>query len=152
MSIVDSMCLVAAQSWYRVDGLFDARQTNFDDIRVDARLDLVTDEPRRNGVDPAADTDGAPLAHHRTHARVLGQLACRQRAKGGALDGDLLRVVGVELLFDDARHERKVGIDRRELTTTTQEERLVEPLSSAGDGPSRRHRFRAPRRGGSGTP
>src|SRR6185436_11393326 len=102
--------LTAAQPRHR----FEERVTepDLDDVGVNARLESMTDEPRRYRVHALGDVHRAPPADHHVDLGVLGQAVIGQWLEHGALMRELVDAVAMEALVDDGACKAEVVLDR----------------------------------------
>ena len=96
---------------------------HLDLVGVQPNVNLHTYQAGRHRVCPAGYPDGAPLAHPRAVADVLGHRSGRQLAQVRVLSCQLLPDQPVAPV-DDPPHERRVLIYRLEVSAASEDERL----------------------------
>jgi hypothetical protein len=74
---------------------------------MNARLEGMTDEPRRYRVHALGDVHRAPPADHDVDLGVLGQAVLRQRLEHGPLMRKLVDAMAMEALVDDGAAKRR---------------------------------------------
>src|ERR1700675_3591977 len=114
------MGILAAKPRHRLEGL--VCEAHLHDVGVLTNLDLMTDEPRGDGIGSFANGDRTPPPHRPRVGRIARNPRPRERGQTRSLLWRRLLDAAVSMLLDQFAHEHEIGLLALEFVAPTHDE------------------------------